>query len=382
MQKSNFLFILKSFLVWRVLVFIAAVVAVNYLPLFSDNFLAGRVQNYSKNPLFWGWANFDGEHYTSIAIYGYKNLQQAFFPAYPFLIKFFSLPFGVGLPQSIWTGLIVSNLSFLGALFIFWKVVRLDYSEKIAKLALISLLVFPTSFYFGAVYTESLFLLTSLLTYYLYRKDKYLLSGLVGILMTATRIYGVFVLMMILVDIMQRKLDLKKFVKEKVYLLGVSAFGLFTYMLFSWKNYADPLAFYNLQTIVGEQHQKGIILLPQVFFRYVKIIFLGKVHLYSLQTTLLEVTTAILFVILPIYAYIKKIRWSYVVYILFGFLVPSAQGSFSSVPRYLVVIFPAFIVMAVLLEKQSKLTKSIYFILSGLWLMINTSLFLRGYWIA
>lgn len=382
MKKSNVLFIVKSFVTWRIVTIIAAIVAINILPRFSDNFFGGLLVNYEKAPLFWGWANFDGEHYLSIAIYGYKNLQQAFFPAYPFLIKTLSQPFGLNLVSSIWSGLIISNVLFLSSLVIFWKIIRLDFSERIAKFAIIALLVFPTSFYFGAVYTESLFLFTSLLTYYLFRKKRYFWSGLVGILMTLTRIYGVFVLAMILVEIFSKKISLKKILREKIYLVGVSATGLIFYMYFSWVNYSDPLAFYNLQTIVGEQHQKGIVLLPQVFFRYAKMILTNKIPLFSLQTTLLEIMTGLMFTLLPIYAYLKKVKFSYIVYMLLGFLIPSAQGSFSSIPRYVIVIFPAFIVMAILFEKQSKLSRTIYFILSLCWLMINTAIFLRGYWVA
>lgn len=380
MQKSETTFILKSFFAWRILITLVAFLATKFIPVFSENFFGGRYIHYITNPLFYGWANFDGEHYLSIAIYGYKNLQQAFFPAYPYLMRLLSQ--STDLVANIWSGLIISNTLFLVSLFIFWKIVKLDYSVKIAKFATIALLLFPTSFYFGAVYTESLFLFTSLLTYYLFRKEKYLFAGLVGILMTLTRIYGVFVLLMILVEIFSNKVSIVRILKEKIYLVGLSIFGLLIYMWFSWKNYGDPLAFYNLQTIIGEQHQKGIILLPQVFYRYAKIFLSSHLPFYSLQAVILEIFTAILFLILPIYAYIKKIKWSYIVYILLGFLVPSIQGSFSSVPRYLVVIFPAFIIMGIMFDKLPKWVINLYFLLSSIWLMISTSLFLRGYFVA
>ena len=200
--------------------------------------------------------------------------------------------------------------------------------------------------------------------------------------MTSTRIYGVFVLLMILVDIFKNKVSLKNIIKEKIYLLGLSVFGILFYMFYSWRNYHDPLAFYNLQTLVGEQHQKGIVLLPQVFYRYIKILLFSKLPIYSLQTTILEIMSVVMFIFLPIYGYIKKVRPSYIVYILLGLLIPAVQGSFSSIPRYIVVIFPAFIIMGMFLNKLQKLPKIILFILSSAWLLINCSLFLRGYWIA
>ena len=363
MQKRDFLFILKSFFAWKALTLLAAFIGLNYLPLFSNNFLAGRIENYLKNPLFWGWANFDGEHYLSIAIYGYKNLQQAFFPLYPFMIRLFS--FSADLITNIWVGIIISNCAFLGSLFLFWKIIKLDFSSKVAKLSIIALLVFPTSFYFGAVYTESLFLFLSLLVFYLYRTNRYFWSGLIGILMTLTRINGVFVLLMILVDVLTRKMFFKMSLISKL------------------KNKAsDPFIFYKMQDIFGDQRKTGIILLPQVFVRYIKIFVLSKMQLAMFQTTLLEFLIAILFTFLPIYAFLKKFNPSYVTYIVLVFLTFSSFGSFSSIPRYVLLVFPAFMVLGAILQKFPKTIQVFYFLLSTIWLIINTALFIRGYWIA
>lgn len=375
-------YILSLFLFWRALIFLAALLSIYFLPRFSNNFLGGGFGNYINHPFFWGWSNFDGEHYLSIAQNGYKSLQQAFFPGYPLLIRFISGLFGNNLISLNWAGIIVSNTLFFLSLFIFYKIVRLDFKTQVARYSLIALLVFPTSFYFAAVYTESLFLFTSLLTYYFFRKEKYFASGAVGIIMTATRVYGVFVLAMILIELLQEKFSLKNFLRKKMYWLGLSVLGIGSYMYYCARFFGDPLAFYSLQTIVGEQHQKGIVLLPQVFYRYLKMFVFSKEPLYFLQTMLLEFFSGVLFTILPIWAFIKKIKLSYIVYILLGFLAPSIQGSFSSVPRYLLVVFPAFIVLGIILSKLPKLPRLVYFILSFLWLMINTGLFFRGYWIA
>ena len=163
MQKRDFLFVFKSFVIWRVAITIVAILAIKYIPLSGINFFGGKYINYITNPLFYGWANFDGEHYLSIAMFGYKDLQQAFFPAYPILMDSLSHLFGTSLESYLWSGIIISNILFLFSLFLFWKIIKLDYSEKIARISIILLLLFPTSFYFASVYTESLFLFSSLL---------------------------------------------------------------------------------------------------------------------------------------------------------------------------------------------------------------------------
>jgi len=383
MQKRDYLFILRSFLIWRIVITTVAILAIKYVPLSGINFFGGKYINYITNPLFWGWANFDGEHYLSIAIYGYKDLQLAFFPAYPFLMNIVSRLIGSGITYYLWSGIILSNALFLGSLILFWKVIKLDYSEKIAKLSVILLLVFPTSFYFGSVYTESLFLFVSLLTYYLYRKDKYLAAGLVGIVMTLTRLYGIFVIVMILVDLLNKKTNIAKIIKEKIYLIGISIFGIIAYMWFCFLSKGDPLAFYSLQTNVGEHRSLDLIMLPQVFYRYfVKIIpNLTWSYFPVVFTTLLEVFVAVLFLAILIFS-LKKLKWDYWVYILFGYLIPTLTGSFSSLPRYVLVLFPAFIFMATRLEKANTFLRLGIYLSLAIIAIIAEALFFRGYFVS
>jgi len=175
--------ILLMFLTWRFLLIIISFFAIYFVPLgYKDRFLGGGPINYRSIPEFFSWANFDGEHYLSIAIFGYKNLEQAFFPVYPLLISFFSRPFSSDLISSLVNstivGLIISNASLLLALIFLWELIRIDFSKEIAYLTIILILIFPTSFYFGAVYNESLFLLLSVLSFYCARKGNWFLAGI------------------------------------------------------------------------------------------------------------------------------------------------------------------------------------------------------------
>ncbi len=383
MLKRDFLFLFKSFIVWRIAITLVAILSIKFVPLSGINFFGGKYINYVTNPLFWGWANFDGEHYVSIAMFGYKNLQQAFFPAYPYLAKLVSNLIGSNLESFVWSGILISNALFFASLVLLWKVIRLDFSEKIAKIATILLLTFPTSFYFGAVYTESLFLFSSLLTYYLYREKKYFFAGVVGILMTSTRIYGIFVLLMILVDLLKNKVSLLKIIQEKIYLLGISISGILFYMWFCFKNYGDPLAFYNLQNIVGEHRSSQLILLPQVFFRYIAKVIpnLDWNYLPVVFNALLEFSVATLFLIIILYSF-KKIRWDYWVYVTLGYLVPTLTGSFSSLARYVVVLFPAFIIASIFLEKRNKYLRLGIYLSLTIIAVVAEMLFFRGYFVS
>ncbi len=131
--------------------------------------------------------------------------------------------------------------------------------------------------------------------------------------MTATRIYGLFVVLMVLIDILENRTSFKKIIKDKVYLVLLSLLGLLGYMVYLKVNYSDPLAFYTLQTLVGEQHQRGIVLLPQVFYRYFKILINSKMPFYSLYTWFLEVLPVLIGLVILFHTY-KKFPLSSLLY--------------------------------------------------------------------
>lgn len=374
--------VLMIFLTWRALLIIVLFFAIYLVPLgYKDRFLGGGVLNYQSSPHLFAWANFDGEHYLSIAIFGYKFLEQAFFPVYPLLISVLSKPNTSDLISSLVnatvSGLLISNVSFLLALIFLWELIRLDFSKKIAYLTIFLVVLFPTSFYFGSVYNESLFLLFSVLSFYFARKGNWFAAGLFGFFSSATRIFGIFLLPALLIDSYQQKINW-----SKSFWIFLIPLGLGVYMFYQFLTVGDAFAFYHLQKIVGEQHQSGLTTLPQVYYRYIKMLATVGIQNPIFQTIVLEFIVGLLFFCLPVYGYFRKIRLSYLIYAMIGFLTPTIQGSLSSVPRYVIVFFPSFLAAALLLEKLPKLIRVIILILLAVALVAETALFLRGYWIA
>lgn len=380
---KNFLIkILGLFIMWRVIITLGLIVGILFIPLASqDKFLGGGFRNYNLSPELFSWANFDGEHYLSLSIFGYKEREQVFFPLYPMLISFFSNSFGNDLFSNLMYGtifgIIISLSALILALIYLYKLIILDYPEKIAFWTILIILVFPTSFYFGAVYNESLFLLLSVASFYYARKGKWLVASILGGFSSLTRIFGIFLLPALFVEARQQKIQFYKY----FYLLFIPL-GLGVYMIYQGIVFDDPLAFYNLQKFVGEQRQSTFVLLPQVFYRYVKMLFTVNPLAPIYQTVVLELIVGILFFILPIYGYFKKIRLSYLIYAFGAFLITTLQGSFSSVPRYVLVFFPSFIAIALYMEKKNHIIKILVVTVMTLLLIWETAIFLRGYWVA
>src|SRR3972149_7141724 len=159
-MNISLLFLL--FIIWRILLFIFSFIA-ELTTIFSPSFpLSDIFLLPSGFPRWiWSFANFDGVHYLMIANKGYwANFTQVFFPLYPLILGgFFNLlPF----INEILSGLFLSNVFFLCSLFVFWKLLNIDYGKSDIIWIFLFFLYFPTSFYFGSLYSESLFFLLSI----------------------------------------------------------------------------------------------------------------------------------------------------------------------------------------------------------------------------
>lgn len=383
-NKSALKFIFLVFIIWT-----AAVNLLDFVSPYIKIPLRGGY-NYSEfrivnPPFFWNRASFDGIHYLDISRKGYGINQQAFFPLYPQIIKTLRPTFE---NKDLLAGLFVSHVSLIILLVIFYTLIKIDHETKIARKSLLYLMIFPTSFYFGFVYTESLFLALILGSFLAARKQKWLIAGILGGLAANTRLVGVFLFPALMYEWYEQykpinfsfKFSSNLFDKLKNFIpLLIIPLGLLSYMRFLKIKFSDPLLFIHSQPFFGANRSGGkIILIYQVFFRYLKMILTTKIDpLYF--AVWLELLTAILFIFLLFKAYKKKIRLSYIIFALLALITPTLTGTFSSLPRYVLVLFPCFMYLGTV--KDSLLRKGIMAIFLAL-AIFSALLFFRGYWIA
>jgi Gpi18-like mannosyltransferase len=367
-------FILTVFVLWQVALTLVSFVA-DCLPK-RYNFMYNDGPKTSNPRFFWKTANFDGIHYLNIARNGYGMYEQAFFPLYPELIKKVTPLFS---GKDLTAGLAISNISFIALLFLFYKLIKLDFNDKTARKTIIFLVLFPASFFFGMVYTESLFLLLVLASFYSARKGKWLLSGLLAALAANTRLIGVFLLPALLYEFYLAKTGKKKISYLKSLSLFLAPVGLFCYMNFLRLKYNDPLMFFHVQPFFGAGRSGGkLILIYQVFFRYLKMILTTYFDpLYF--AVWLELLVAIGFLALGFLAFRNKIRSSYLIFSLLAYLVPTLTGTFSSLPRYALVLFPCFIYLGTI---KKKIIEKVLVVVFSICFIVALLFFYRGYWVA
>lgn len=408
MYKNDLTKVVFLLFFWRICLFGIGGFATTILPYDpSFPYAYTRLPLYKVPQWLYSWANFDGVHYLTIEQSGYKGtaLIQAFFPTYPLISRY--LDFLVG--NYLVTSLLVSNIALIMAVVLFFLIIKKKFSGQVAWRSLGLLLLFPTSFFFGSVYNESIFLLFVLVSFYAATKKMWFLSGLFAALASATRVVGVVMVPALLLELFFSSESCKRIsslaqIRKSQYIhfvrllclqifdffkknlsavisISVGLLGILSYMLYLQYDFNDPFYFFHVQSEFGSGREESIVLLPQVIWRALKIVVTVPMNLRwwsYLQELLLTVFA--FGVLLLGFKKTYKINLSWLVYSLFALLIPTFTGTLSSMPRYILVAFPIFVILAQL--QLSKLVWYLVYLLSTVLLILNTILFIQGYWVA
>ena len=141
-------------------------------------------------------ARWDSYWFLSIAQDGYDSIRAAFFPLYPLLVGPGKL---LGEEGMLLGGLAVSCVCLVGALAVLHRLTELELGSGPARWTVYAVALFPMSFFFSAVYSEALFLLLSVGTFYAARTDQWALAGTLGALGAATRSAGILLAFALLI---------------------------------------------------------------------------------------------------------------------------------------------------------------------------------------
>jgi hypothetical protein len=150
------------------------------------------VHNWWLNP----WTTFDSQHFIAIATTGYTPHNSVFFPLFPALLR---LAGSNPVLIALW-GVMLSNVCLAAGLWFFYRLTRLDYDDAVARRAVWLLAFFPATAFFSAVYTESVFLLLIVATFYCVRLGRWAPAGLWAVLAALTRNSGALIAVALCVE--------------------------------------------------------------------------------------------------------------------------------------------------------------------------------------
>ncbi|TAK05165.1 hypothetical protein EPO33_04270 [Patescibacteria group bacterium] len=354
--------------VWLVIVNVFAVFALNRLELRPDTAYrwiepSGFAQAHSLD-LIGLHARWDGEWYLDIAREGYRYAGSGqlsnivFFPLYPTLVAVLTpILFG----HVALAGWLIASLFLALAALALTRLVRRHHPHIDPEQVLLFLLVFPTAFFLNAVYTESLFLFLSILTFYFLFEKRWWAAGIVGGLAALTRVTGVLLFIPAVFELL-RAVGPQQALRKLPPLLLIPA-GLAAFFSFHGLAFGNALLFFDVQKSWGRSFRFN----PEHF------------DVWTAPATVnlaMDVTFLVIAVIAAVLAW-RKLRPSYGAYMLAAIAAAVSTGSLASIGRYTLVLFPLFLLLAGL---KSQSVRTAWLFGSTLLLAVNIALFVSNGW--
>jgi len=310
--------------------------------------------------IFHGW---DSYHYLQIAKNWYVNLPlYEFFPLYPISIRLFSF----GVFELKFSAFLVSLLFGIASMPLFQRIAENYMDEKAALGCTLLMFFFPYVFFFTTIaYSESLFLFTTLASWYFHLKTRNLIANIFASMATLTRPYGIFIVIPIFLDLIHRR-------KRK----QISYILIPIVSLASWMYYCSLATDYWLGFARLEARQIGSEkLFPDFVTSLLNFPYVFKVFTFTHEFTLfiayLAITTCLVHFTL-------QLDWrlgSYTYTLFFALVLEAAVISYV---RFFAFIFPIWLILRV--KNQSIVISACAF--SFIYSLMIWSQFLLGAWIA
>lgn len=314
------------------------------------------------------WQRFDANWYLKIAMRGYDGSDGStvYFPVYPLLIRLLSSV----LPPML-AATLISNLALLGVLVLLYRLASGIVDAPAVQRTLIYFLLFPTSFFLTAAYTESLFLLFVLGCLDSASRRRWTWALTWGTFAALTRLQGVLLVVplgymlwrdyrgLLWKQLILRSLTLAVIPLATLGFLGFSSLSL-------------------LDTYQGTLNAKFVF--PWENIRAtVSLLAGGKGSIVDGLN--LGVTLSLLVLMFPIW---KKLPFEYFLYSLLMLLAPMLRMTTTqplvSMTRYALAVFPMFIVLAIW-GKNPWVNRLILYISLLLQLYLSAQFILWG-WVA
>ncbi|HTZ85575.1 MAG TPA: mannosyltransferase family protein [Solirubrobacteraceae bacterium] len=351
-------------------------------------------------------ARWDASWYLVIAHYGYRPdlggftaSRDAFFPLYPLGLRGLGW---LGLPL-ILAGVLISLSALWAALYGIHRLTTLELAtlarrrgvgarssyvqsnDRTAGLAVLLVAFAPMAFFLSAVYSEALYLALSVGVFYMARQGRFALVGVLAALAGATRSTGIVLLLPALILYLYgpredrppdrsgaRGLSFRYGVRANILWLALAPVGLLLYMLYLGLDGGNALAPFHAQDVWG-RHFAGPYL---GIWDGVQAGFEGARQLLSMQQAHHYFSTGgespfvaaghnllllgfLVGGLLATVGVLRRLPAAYGVYVIAALALPLSYPvttqPLMSLPRFLLVLFPLNIWLALWLAERPRL---------------------------
>jgi Mannosyltransferase (PIG-V) len=347
------------------------------------------------DPLLAPLARWDAVWYLRVAETGYgdSEARAAFFPLYPLLVRVLATPFGASPAALLVAAYAIALGAFMGALTLLYRLVSLELGRPLADPTLLLLAVFPAALYFGAPYAESLFLLLSVGAFYAARTGRWAWAGACAAAAAATRNAGVLLMLpLALIWWSSRERRPRDGAWILLAPLGVAAFALylglaegdalrFVHAHEAWyRELKGPLAgawdglvaaFDGLRQIASNQRE--VVYFDKAAGDPIRI---GALNLVLFSSLVFGVAACV--------GVFRRLPPAYGAWVAVSLLLPLSEPvkpePLMSLPRFLAVLFPIFMWLALWCEERAATARVAA--VSAIGLGLFTAEFATWHWIS
>jgi len=370
--------ILAIFIIWRVLLLLISHQAFSQIGLDGIGFS----KNVPTISFVKHTYRYDAGWYYSIAKEGYPQKispSLVFYPLFPMLV-------GLGkyiLLDPVVTAYLLNLIFGFLAFFYLYKLAELHFKDNAQAIRVVLLFAFfPTSYFLMTMYTEALFCALGFAGFYYAKKRKWLLACLLAGLLTAVRLPGLIFAMAIAVEYMDSiDFDLKKIGRESL-LFMIAPAGIIAYGIFCLLRYGDALAMFHAYGLGEWPYQKFDWNIVATIWKQGLLVIDGYISKRNEWfVTGLNLFSWLVALILGTWGYMKKIiRPSYLFLIVSSLIIFSLNSNLHSVTRYILPLFPLYIIVVSMFRKLSEWAYSLLLLSSAAMMFFFLILFSNSIW--
>jgi hypothetical protein len=333
------------------------------------------------------WNRWDAPHYLDLARAGYvaegaESRWIVFYPLYPWLVRLaalFTRDYLVG-------AFLVSALASIAAGLLLYRLARLDETEEVAQAAVFLLLIFPTAYFLHVGYTESLFLALALGAFLAARRGLWWAAGLLGFLAGLTRINGLLLVPALAAEAYAqwredgrgegagRNAPGRRGWRPEWLWCGAAGAGFACYLLLNYWVFGHPLEFLRAQEVYWSKSLTWPWTGLQGAWRALWTRGPSEAQTVGGQELLFTAFGAGC----TVWAWARA-RASYAVWMTLNWLLWTSTQFVLSVPRYTLVLFPAFILLA-RATREHEVWRAVFIVWSLLFMGLFVTQFVQGNW--
>ena len=364
-------------------------------------------------------ARWDAVWYLGIADSGYGGADSprvAFFPLYPLLVRAVGELGGGSRGALLVASYAVALAALLAALHLLHRLVALELGRRLAAPTLLLLCAFPASLFLGAPYSESLFLLASVGAVYAARKGAWAWAGVAAAAASGTRSAGVLLLVPLAILYLygpradrpgERSAPLRRgwrgslrpvhAIRADAAWLMLAPAGLAAYMAYLGAAHGEPLAFASVQEFWSRDFAgplggawEGLVAAwagaRQLLSGSRETVYFAVAagDPFRVAAHNLVLFGFLVFGLVAVVGVLRRLPFAYGAYVVCALMLPLSfpvtPQPLMSLPRFLLVLFPIFMWLALVCEERG-ITQRVA-AASAVVLGLFVTQFAGWYWIA